>query len=252
MGAVRNPHLSINRGIVGDWLMNEGSGNIFDLSGNGHTGTLNGNVGWGTGKFGSALNFPGAAGDYVTSGYHNQLRLVSGTMICWFKTSASDDNNIISLFYDVSNRTRLLMVSTGVLQAYSKIGGSTISFFQGTIDYQDDIWHQVALTWGSDKAAIYVDGLLVASENGDERLNWAVSPRIELGYYSPSGYEWDGLIDSPMFFNRASSASEIALLYREPFCGFRWPNIVQLAAYVAAGAGSPILQMDHFGGGMVA
>ena len=36
-----------------------------------------------------------------------------------------------------------------------------------------------------------------------------------------------------MIFNRILSPGEITRLYREPFCGFRWMSIEQLAAYYA-------------------
>jgi len=47
-------------GLVGLWLMNEGTGNIAqDLSGNGNAGTLFTDTTWASGKFGPCLNVPG-------------------------------------------------------------------------------------------------------------------------------------------------------------------------------------------------
>ena len=54
------------------------------------------------------------------------------------------------------------------------------------------------------------------------------------------GHTWSGTeyadikTDYLSIYNRALSASEIALLNPEPFCGFRWTSIEQLAAYIAA------------------
>jgi len=65
-----------------------------------------------------------------------------------------------------------------------------------------------------------------------------------------------GNIEYVYLFNRALSASEISLLYREPFCGYRWTNIIQLASYVAAAGGSSVAkimqQMNQFNGGAAA
>jgi len=53
------------------WNFQEGSGTPFDKSGNGHTGTLNGNTTYGDGKYGKGLSFDGtedslSAGDSYT------------------------------------------------------------------------------------------------------------------------------------------------------------------------------------------
>jgi len=51
------------RGLVGYWLLNEGSGNkVFDLSGNGKTGTINGTITW----VADYLNCPGSTGNNIS------------------------------------------------------------------------------------------------------------------------------------------------------------------------------------------
>ena len=50
--------------VVAIWLFDEEKGDITeDFSGNGHDGTLEGQIQWVAGRFGSALEFGASAGD---------------------------------------------------------------------------------------------------------------------------------------------------------------------------------------------
>ena len=49
--------------------------------------------------------------------------------------------------------------------------------------------------------------------------------------------EFEGLIDNVVYWNRALTASEIALLYREPFCMFEQDPI---ELWSAATLGAPV------------
>jgi len=74
------------KGLVGFWLMNEGTGNrIQDLSGNRITGTLVADTHFVPGKFGSALGFDGT-GDYVSIG---QPQVLTSGITCLLYTSPS-------------------------------------------------------------------------------------------------------------------------------------------------------------------
>ena len=68
-GICLNRSHPLSRGLVGLWLFNEGSGNkVFDLSGNGNTGTLQGTTpSWTSGKYGSAVLLPGTD-EYINCG----------------------------------------------------------------------------------------------------------------------------------------------------------------------------------------
>ena len=84
----RKPNLGhpLAKGLVGYWLMNEGTGNtVQDLSGNGHTGTFVNETVWDAGKFGSCLSFDGTD-DYVNinSIKDTVQNDTEGTMSAWF------------------------------------------------------------------------------------------------------------------------------------------------------------------------
>ncbi len=90
------------RGLVGYWLFNEGSGNkVFDLSGNGNTGTFVGDVVWTPGQSGNAIYVPGS-NDYINCGNGSTLNPgASGSFtivarILWNGWGESNSGRIVS------------------------------------------------------------------------------------------------------------------------------------------------------------
>jgi len=79
----------LSQGLVGCWLFNEGSGGqVFDLSGNGNTGTLIGTAHFGSGKFGSGLVLDGDS-DYVDlADLMSGMKYTQGTVFVWVKADA--------------------------------------------------------------------------------------------------------------------------------------------------------------------
>ena len=74
------------RSIAGVWPLDEGRDDTTkDVSGNGHNGKLLGNVKWVDGKFGKALEFPGASGSFVSIPDEEGLNLVTWSVTAWIK-----------------------------------------------------------------------------------------------------------------------------------------------------------------------
>ncbi len=83
-------------GLVGYWPLDEGAGTTTsDSSGNGNDGTLN-LPGWGSGKFGGALDFDGTD-DYVDCGNSSILYFGTGdfTISAWIKMPSSTEVHTI-------------------------------------------------------------------------------------------------------------------------------------------------------------
>jgi len=87
LGVQLIPGHPMNRGLVGWWLMNEGTGGtIYDLRGNGNYGTLEGDTHWVSGQHGPCLSFDGG-GDYVDVTSSSLLSLpqtFNFTLTFWF------------------------------------------------------------------------------------------------------------------------------------------------------------------------
>jgi hypothetical protein len=238
MGVFRNPYLKINRGIVGDWMMWEGAGpTVEDLSGNGNTGTLTGTVpSWTSGKHGSGILFPGTD-EYISTTGDIDLDYV--TIIASVKSNSSTG----SRFIVNKNFSDSVIPFSLCITPHDSYGG--MAYYQSGWKNTDDItdirntgrYHHVAGTYDGVRLNYYIDGVLdVSSLEGSGVLpkNNAV---VDIGVYRNDNVYFDGIIEYVMIFNRALSASEIALLYRELFCGFRWDSIEQLAAYYEVAVG---------------
>ncbi len=213
------------RGLVGFWLFNESGGNkVFDLSGSGNTGSLVGDTHFVPGKYGACLNFDGS-GDYVNVAHNDnftnnnafsyllwfylqQLQSSVGHVgICvdnlhsaspwrswWLRIAHTDDK----LYAGIYNNSETQTTSIGPTAVAGK-------------------WYQAVVTFDGTTQSLYVDGILADSDNITGTLFQSDSV-FRISREGASGP--NGLIDHVMIFNRALTAGEIALLYREPFCMF--------------------------------
>ena len=223
---------------VGFWLMNEGTGDtVFDLSGEGNIGTLANNASWTKGRFGSAVVFDGVS-DYVDCGDVNDMDGASElTLVIWVKiTNLTKDNTLIAKDAFVDTPQLLLWrdesgFSSGRTNTFSiKISnGANSATIEGATNASSDTdYHQIAVTYlGGDSAGLrlYIDGkedpnspvstasvATLESNSNSLRIGEHISDGIGKGLV--------GSVDHFALFNRALSTSEIAYLFREPFCMF--------------------------------
>ena len=212
------------RGLVCCWLMNEGGGNkIYDLSGNGNTGSFYGDTKWTPGKFGSALSFDGTE-DYVNVSDSNSLDIGTTnnlTISLWVKV-----NSFAVAGGLVSKATGT--GSTALDYRISILTESRFSFYVGAYTYINSYitrntnqWYHVVGVWrGSFPIDIYVNGIKDNGTSNGSTKNAANTGSLYIGSTYTSSSSFNGTIDDVMIFNRALTASEIAQLYREPFAMF--------------------------------
>jgi len=216
------------RGLVGCWLFNEGSGNkVFDLSGNNQTGTLQADAHFEAGKYGSVIDFDGD--DYISVVTNRDIGNGSYAIVSRIKTGT-----------DVTGSTRVILGKRNTAGRYpfeleinnyiinkTQLG---VNRFDGTSSEKvlsgtdaianKDYW--VAGTWDGTNLKLYVDGILKNTVDASALGDSSNTDNYSIGAREKSGSElhWDGKINYVYLYNRALSASEIALLYREPFCMF--------------------------------
>lgn len=199
-------------GLVGFWLMNEGSGNkVYDLSGNGHTGTFQTNIIWQSGKFGSGLYFDGSSDRIDTDSNFN---ITTGlTLLAWIRTSGTSDTypRIINSEGDWG---MLMHSNTGELHFYGS-GIDTTFVSDANPDMRDGIWHQVVITYDGDGIEGYVDNIHVGTIAKTGSLTAATT--VTIGGRTAGNRSLLGNIDNAAIWNRALSASEINKLYSDPF-----------------------------------
>jgi hypothetical protein len=256
------------RGLVGCWPFNEGSGNkVFDLSGNGNIGIFQGTApSWGSGKFGSAVNLPGTD-EYINCGSNDSLKPTSFvSVVVWIYPTVGGafqeiiDNSLVGgndgyfLRLDNSNPPKVQFTALGV-------GGFGVVTSSNTIALNQ--WHFIAGIFDGSNWIVDVDGVRTSAASTNSVIVYDAGVETWIGANNPisSPRYFNGKIDHVMIYPRALSASEVALLYREPFCMFGRVNrpellvgqIVNLAgSSVALSSSSATAKvMRKFGGNVV-
>jgi len=218
--------LDYDSGLVpeaGCWLMNEGSGNkVFDLSGNRKTGSLVADTHFVPGKFGPALSFDGD--DSVDCG-NMGITSYPLTILAWGKADAITAGHCLAGFVDASAENQQLRIDFihGIpdrARIFWYSGSPVDIYSQSTLS--TGIWYQLVGVFVSDtEKHLYLNGVLEKTETTSYTIPTGLN-KLGIGRAldnTPSG-GFNGIIDHVMIYNRILSSSEIALLYREPFCMF--------------------------------
>ena len=143
----------------------EGSGTTAgDSSGNGNDASLQGSVGWSTGKFGTALDFTATGmADYAIKNPVEVFPATAITTTFWIKTTDGDGSNIpgIISYAATSGCNDWTIVHSQTLCVHT---GN--SYVNSGVAITDGNWHHVGITWQSSdgQTKIYIDGDLVKTD----------------------------------------------------------------------------------------
>jgi hypothetical protein len=239
----------LSRGLVGLWLFNEGSGGqVFDLSGNGRNGTLENGVSWDSGSIGSRLSFGGASGECVDCGT-KAVDFQSHTIIVRLTptTIAGDYRSILTRMgpVDVDTDGFMWALTNAGNPAFVFYGTGLRGWYASSLTLSVNTTYSLALVWDRPAAecrfysnGIYIDSVATTAEN----INQAASREMRIGQRLKNSLDpYIGKISHLCLYNCALSASEIALLYREPFCMFErdpielWMGSMEVAPVGNAG-----------------
>lgn len=236
------------KSLVGLWLFNEGSGKkVYDLSGNGYNGTATGLATRITTIFGSGFDFDGVGGAgeiEIDMQGHDPFGGKYLTIIAYINWNQDNDSTprIIDRQYNKQFAFCLVDAGDKLSWALCTAGGNVDRGSASVLIIPKNKWVQVALTYDGVSANTYLDGLLGESISAglggvinSSTDNMVIGERVD-----GSGRLFDGQIDNVMIYNRALSASEISLLYREPFCMFERDPI---ELWSAATLGAPQVGM---------
>ena len=232
--------LQINRAHqLGDpvalWLENEGSGNkVFDLSGNDFHLTGAGGPTWTAGKFGSVTRYSAASNQYFVRDIPAGTIQPPYTVNIWLKAGENNPAAIRTAFFYGDASEGADYVEIGFLtNGQIRCRDRDLDCSRTTnADYADDQYHMVTMiitiaTNGT--VDVYIDGVFEGTDTGGMGGgNYANYDRIAIGMLRDSSATnpYEGDIDNCSIYNRALTSSEIALLYREPFCMFKRNPII--------------------------
>jgi len=244
----------LSKGLVSLWLFNEGSGNkVFDLSGNGNDGTFaagGASPSWLAGKFGSALDFDG--GDYVDLGQgpnNNLDGCLAITMLMWFKADAvpaADYEYILYADVDLTKTGWGLSFKDSQLRVVGRSWAGD-DFQSVSTSFTDTTSRHCVVginDYAGDYQYLYLDGVLAnsgAATFGKSVYTLGTPDHVCAIGARPADKLIDGQIDCTMIFNHILSTSEIALLYRDPFCMFEKDDIAIMEASIPEAGGGQII-----------
>lgn len=200
-----------------------GSGNtIYDLSGRGNNGTINGATYWSDGR--GCFYFDGTD-DYFTLP-QNLLIPHTGnpfTFSVWFKTSSAG----IIIGQQNTNTPNnaggyvpgIYVGSNGLLYTSCFWGGSTSNISPSSVSVNNNIWTNISVVFQSNQQFSYLNGELYAT------LSKTQSSYASIYYYylgTGRGVSWTSFPASPYFngqmthllhYNKALSANEVSQNY---------------------------------------
>lgn len=215
--------LKHNPSLVGYWPMWEGSGDkVYDLSGNGHTGTLTGmdpKTDWVPGKFGDALDFDGTNEGITIFNFPLTRPL---TVVAWIYAHDNTWKEILGIF-NVDN------------SHYAKFAFAGATFGWVTKDdveaFSVSTPSPAANTWICAVGTLEASGQLTLFIDGIQKstTRWGRNPildRIKIADIPGYG-DYDGLISHYYIYNRALSAQEIRQLFIAPFGHFQYPSVAR-------------------------
>lgn len=212
----------LTRGLVGCWLMNEGSGGrINDYSGNGNHGIVSADNApvWTGGESGPALDWAAQSGDdYYNCGAGSSLDITGEiTIVASFKPVT--DQTFLTICGKEGTSSYWLFQSPAESRELGFYAGGSISYSDRPIYTVGEWCHVVCASKGAGGTLWYINGVLrgTLSECGNMASNPTDPLYIGIDPRDQTDYGFDGVLNYIYIYNRILSASEIAQLYREPF-----------------------------------
>lgn len=213
-GAQINKTHPLAKGLVGCWIFNEATGNkVFDLSGHGNNGTING-ADW----CADGLDFNGTT-DNINVGtdtiYDNTdaLTIVTLIKIDTFDETSGYDGRVIANYIDSSNYYILGINNENMGITFRIMSDGNVKQ-EEMRNNQIDMWYSVAAVFNGNEAKIYINDVQGQNTNG-------LSAGTQTGLTICSRGDGRGHVNSRIsyvyIYNRALSTDETRQLNVNPY-----------------------------------
>ncbi len=212
----------LSQGVLGCWLMNEGSGDqLFDSGGNLYTGAFEGNAAWTTGSYGHAVNIT----DNSTDGVNVGKVLPTGTGTFTIST-------IVTL-QDSAGRYAFSQWDSSV-GLFVQNFGSNLNVYEGSNSriVVDDFWVvgetlMLTIVYDGDQYHACSNGELIASSStGLSAPDFSANTNFIWGNRDSGSRQFIGDISYGIVYNRALPPQEVAALYVNPYQMFQYPSLI--------------------------
>jgi hypothetical protein len=210
---------------VGYWKLDEDSGNVFDSSGNGYTGTNNGSTSV-LGKRFFARDFASASSQYITMGNVLDFTTNNFSIAFWFKSSSGTSGYLVGKHTVASGYYLVYFNGFGSLALYLQTDGSNWKQTTYTTNLADGTWHHcVGTRTGASNPtlALYTDGVLRSTT---DQSSGTVTTVTNVGSLTFSSLDslYNGSLDDVRIYNRALSATEVNQIYEDPVLKLKFNN----------------------------
>lgn len=209
------------------------SGAVRDYSSYGNNGTFGGNnLSWVSNcKIGGCYNFTSHIGDPRITGPSFQVPQEYSISV-WVKSNGPQSSeNIYAGGW--TSRISMRIASGGTspvpgILIYNSTGGGTNSVSITSNDnVLDGDWHNIVATVSKDtyQIKIYYDGVNVQNGTANDHLFWGTTS-LNIGSWSGTYGNFNGLIDEFQIFNRALSPEQIKEIYQAGLAGHQVEKMV--------------------------
>ena len=205
------------QGLVGCWLLNEGSGlTAYDSSGKGNHGVLSGAPNWSSCVDGVGLTFLHATPGLITTPLTSIATPNTIFIRALFNSWAGGDSCVCG-GYGVGYYSSAVYLSGGTptISLYSSTTGGWNNVLVPTLN---TVWHGLAILSQASTTNIIFDAVQYGP-NAAQGLHGRVLNFFGSG--NPSfAAPFAGTLSEVLYWNRVLSASEVAYLNALPFCMF--------------------------------
>jgi hypothetical protein len=206
---------SLRQGLVLWYSFDRDEGNVVtDKSGKNNHGKVHRAKWTEKGKAGGACKFDGS-GRSIELADDDSLDIGTGsfTVLAWIHTGAAPGDSWMVVdkgtteagtYYLYSDGSSVRMTVKSATKRYDAVMPDT--------DFPYNQWVCVAGVYDESSVKLFVDSTEIASASAPADLGSNTRP-VTIGKYQRAGYQFSGIIDEVMIFNRALSKQEIKHLY---------------------------------------
>ncbi len=228
--------------ISGQWALDEASGLIaYDSSGNGQNGPITAgdpSTQWTAGKVFGGLRFDGSGDGFVRIPDSDVLDLAeAGTLSAWIYLDGY--SNFMGIIHKGENKnwsdeaySLQFWTSRRIAMSFTTSSGGKL--IVGSQQLQDGQWYHVVGTWGTNGMAIYINGVLDAS-NSTTAVGVASIGSVQIGAQLSEDYNssyknfpFNGVIDDARIYKRTLTAAEVADAYNQAITSSDTPQLIAL------------------------
>ncbi|MDO8460700.1 MAG: LamG-like jellyroll fold domain-containing protein [Nanoarchaeota archaeon] len=193
----------------------ENSTRVYDFSGNGNNGTVNGSTWNSSGKLNGGYSFDGV-NDYIDAGNGASLNITTAiTLGAWvYPTANGSYLRIVAKYGDSPKFSYVLGRHETAVYFALFIQGGAQTYFGTAGNVPLNVWSHVIATWDGATMRAFVNGVdtgVTRSFTGPIATN---DVSVKMGAAPPAEYPFNGIIDEVAIWNRSLSASEILSIYK--------------------------------------